>query len=60
MALPNSTLELNLNMGTASLGLPMVALLLVPANVSRVVSISVYSGEEMYLLVADGQPYPLP
>ncbi|KAN0137705.1 hypothetical protein V8E53_004461 [Lactarius tabidus] len=38
MALPNSTtgIELNLNMGTASPGLPMVALLLVPANISRV------------------------
>ncbi|KAN0128006.1 hypothetical protein V8E53_014183 [Lactarius tabidus] len=36
MALPNSTLELNLNMGTAPPGLPMIALLLVPVNVSRV------------------------
>jgi hypothetical protein len=41
MALPSSDIELNLNMGMALPGLPMVALFLVPANISRVVSISV-------------------
>ena len=39
MVLPNSMIELNLNMGLATPGLPMVVLLLIPPNISRVVSI---------------------
>ena len=42
MALPSSPIELNLNMGTLSVGSPMVALLLIPHNTSKVVSTSVY------------------
>ena len=42
MALPSSPIELNLNMGTPSVGSPMVTLLLVPPNTSKVVSTSVY------------------
>ncbi|KAF8267700.1 hypothetical protein EI94DRAFT_1801343 [Lactarius quietus] len=36
MALPDSTLKLNLNLTTAAQGSPMVAFLLVPPNVGRV------------------------
>ena len=42
MALPSSPIELNLNMGTPSLGSPMVMLLLVPPNTSKVVSTSAH------------------
>jgi hypothetical protein len=43
MALPNSTIELNLNMGLAPAGSPMIALLVVPPNVGRLVSTFVYT-----------------
>ena len=50
MALPNSTIELNLNMGLAPAGSPMIALLVVPPNVGRLVSIFEYTTEQHYLL----------
>ena len=39
IAPPNSMIKLNLNMGSATHGLPMVVLLLIPPNISRVMSI---------------------
>ena len=53
MALPDSTIELNLNMDSASPGLPMVVLMLIPPNTSRVMSTSLYIRVNLHLLVVD-------
>ena len=49
MAHPNSPLELTLCMSTASMGSPMIVLMLIPPNTNQVVRLSAYVIKSLYL-----------